>query len=253
MKWILPCLMLIACFTLRLRAQQAPETRLENGQSAYQAENYAEAIEIFEGLYQTGYTSPTLLYNLGNAYYQTGDYARALLYYKRAERLAPKDPAIENNLRLAQEQLPATAIRIQASGVVELWRSVQNSLSARAWSVIGILLLWLGIGGFALWQFSPQRSRRKLGFILGLCLLALSLLPFAWAYGRAGQTYSDDEAILMVDNSLLRESPEPKSPDLRTVRKGEVVRILDRLGEWYRVQLGDTTEGWLPKDQLTVI
>lgn len=243
------CLLL----ALPMGAATPEQTTLQAGNNAYHEQDYATAINRYEQLVQEGFESVALYHNLGNAYYKTGEFARAVLYYKRALRLVPKDAQLQQNLRMAQLELPGTIVNIQQSGVVSLWLSIQESLSSRAWSIIGLLLLWLGIGGMALWQFGQKRQQRKWGFVGGLTLLFLCLLPFSFAYGRAQQQFFRQEAVVMIEEGQLLAAPEKSSKTLQEVYEGDVVRILDRLSNWYKVQLSDTSEGWLPVDVLVEI
>lgn len=249
---LLSLLSLLAAYQLAAAPSPATAT-FQAGNSAYQEQDYATAIDRYEQLAQQGYASVELYHNLGNAYYRSADYARAVLYYKRALRLAPRDVQLQQNLRLAQLELRGTVVSIQQSDVVALWLSVQERLSARAWSIIGLLVLWLGMAGMALWQFGKRRQQRKLGFIGGIIVLLLSLLPFGFAYGRAQQQFFRQEAVVMVDESQLTAAPESGSREMHPIYEGDVVRILDQLNNWYKVRLSDTTEGWLPADQIVII
>jgi tetratricopeptide (TPR) repeat protein len=234
-------------------AQTEARQLLQDGNRAYHNQDFAQAIDSYERLLQQGVASAALYHNLGNAYYRSGDLPRAVLQYKRGLRLAPKDEQLQQNLRLARQQLPGNIVNIQQSGVVSFWLSLQESLSARAWSIIGILGLWLAGTGLGFWQFGRRRFHRKLGFVLGLILLLLSVLPFAWAYGRAQQQYFRMEAVVLSETTALQAAPEAESKELQPVYEGDVVRVLDSLSTWYKVRLEDTSEGWLPKDQLVVI
>ncbi|NBC09825.1 MAG: SH3 domain-containing protein [Bacteroidetes bacterium] len=245
-------LCLLAAWPLAAAPSSATAT-LQAANNAYHEQDYATAIDRYEQLVQKGYESVALYHNLGNTYFRSQDYARAVLYYKRALRLAPRDKQLQQNLRLAQLELPGTVVNIRKSDVVTLWLSVQERLSTRAWSIIGLIILWMGMAGLALWQFGKNRQQRKMGFISGIVLLLLCLLPFGFAYGRAQQEFFRQEAVVMAEESLLRAAPESGSQEVQTVYKGDVVRILDRLNNWYKVRMSDTTEGWLPADLMVVI
>lgn len=236
-----------------MAAPSSATATLQAANNAYHEQDYATAIDRYEQLVQKGYESVALYHNLGNAYFRSNDYARAILYYKRALRLAPRDKQLQQNLRVAQLELPGTVVNVRKSDVVALWLSVQGSLNTRAWSIIGIIILWIGIAGMALWQFGQNRRQRKLGFVGGIVLLLLCLLPFGFAYGRAEQEFFRKEAVVMADESLLRAAPESESQKVQPVYKGDVVRILDQLNSWYKVRMSDTTEGWLPADLMVVI
>src|SRR5688500_2830492 len=54
-----------------------------------------EAIAMYEQLLAQGVRSDLLYYNLGNAYYASGDRARALVAFLRARQLNPRDADID--------------------------------------------------------------------------------------------------------------------------------------------------------------
>ena len=67
------------------------ENRIAEADSAYNAKNYDKAIEIYKSVAENEGTSAPLLFNLGNAYYQNGEYGHAMLHWLRARRLSPRN------------------------------------------------------------------------------------------------------------------------------------------------------------------
>src|SRR5689334_22583951 len=106
----------LALLTAVLAIGPASGARAEAGRAIFEAANrayaqgrYRDAIAGFESLVSTrGYSAP-LLYDLGNAYQREGSVGRAVLNYRRAQLLAPRDPDLAANLSLvrAAAGLPA--------------------------------------------------------------------------------------------------------------------------------------------------
>lgn len=215
---------------------------------AYQQKEYAKAIEVYESILAEGQYSVPLYYNLGNAYYRNGNLANAILYYERALKIKPTDQQILQNLSVAKSQLEDVQVGIKQSKIVEQWHALQNKQSSKGWSWIAILLIWLGVAGLALWLFSQNRTRKKQGFLLGWTFILLSILPFIFATGRYHDQYHSEEAIIMVAETNLKAGPEEESKTIQLLHEGTKIRIVDQIGQWNKVQLEDTTEGWLPKD-----
>ena len=65
----------------------------------YNEGRYQKAIEGYLRLFDSGYVNGHLYYNLGNAYFRSGQLGRAILNYKRAELLIPRDADLNFNLR----------------------------------------------------------------------------------------------------------------------------------------------------------
>ena len=80
----------------------AQEEIVLRGNQAYQEGAYPAAIEAYEAVRDAGYTSAGLEYNLGNAYFKTGELGRAILHWERAIELDPGDADARANLELAR-------------------------------------------------------------------------------------------------------------------------------------------------------
>ena len=233
-----------------LTAQSTLKQLLQAGHSAYYDEDFETAISRYEAVRAKGYESLALYHNLGNAYYRNGNLPMAVLHYERALRLDPDHEQVLSNLEIVKEQLEAANIQVEQSGVVRFWLSVQQLMRTRGWAILGLLLFWLGIGGLAAWQFAPQRKHRKAGFLAGIIALMICFLPFGLAYGRAQQEFYSQKAVLMTEKTTLHIAPDAKSEAVRTLYGGETLTILDEISGWYKVELTDTTVGWLPRDVL---
>ncbi|MCB9297119.1 MAG: tetratricopeptide repeat protein [Lewinellaceae bacterium] len=241
-------LLLIQLPFMLLSAQ--PSRALQAANQSYQKKEYAEAIRQYEEILLEGYHSEALYYNLGNAYYRSGEFGRAILSYRRALKLDPGDENTLHNLQVAEARLPDPVGKIEQSGVVKAWLSVQNALSTLSWSIFGLVLLWLGGAGIAGWLLGGRPRSRKIALAGGVLLLVLSLFPFLLAYGRAQQEFFSNKAVIMVEQAPLRAAPEEDSQELLPLYEGVTVEVLDAIGSWKKVRLEDATEGWLPGDVL---
>src|SRR5438046_2652181 len=67
------------------------QTDFSKANQEYAQGHFKEAIAGYETLVRSGPLSANLFYDLGNAYFRTGDFGRAILNYKRA--LATADTA----------------------------------------------------------------------------------------------------------------------------------------------------------------
>ncbi|MGH8014953.1 MAG: tetratricopeptide repeat protein, partial [Candidatus Zixiibacteriota bacterium] len=82
-------------------AGTAQDNYFEMGNKYYEEGDFASAIKMYQKIESSGQESAVLYYNMGNAYFKNGDLGRAILYYHRAKRLNPSDPDIVNNLEFA--------------------------------------------------------------------------------------------------------------------------------------------------------
>lgn len=253
MKRSLLMTMLGLFWAIGLSAKAELPTNWTKASEAYQDKQYAEALRLYEGFIEDGYASAALFYNMGNAYYRQDKIGLAILYYEKALKLSPRDAAVRANLDLAQSQ-QVDQIQALPSFFLDRWQqSLQSIFSSNTWSILGLLLLWTGVGGLIFWLLAAERTQRKRGFIIGATLLVLSIIPFYLSAGRASFERNPGTAILLEAEYGLRTAPEEESTVILPLHEGVKVAIIDRIGEWMKVQLQDGAQGWLPEEALGMI
>src|SRR6058998_3445776 len=113
---------------------------------------FKEAISGYETLVRAGQWNANLFYDLGNAYFRTGDFGRAILNYERALALDRHHPEVTANLQIARDE--ARALELQPN---RLERYLQFA-SANQFSVVAAAAVWLMIFGVAALIFARRRS-----------------------------------------------------------------------------------------------
>ena len=71
---------------------------------------YLSSAQRLGSIVATGLANGWLEFNLGNSYLQAGDVGQAILHYRRAQRLIPRDPLLTENLAVARSRC-LTSIR----------------------------------------------------------------------------------------------------------------------------------------------
>jgi len=212
---------------------------------AYEKANYNFAIEQYEGILGEGQHSAELYYNLGNAYFKKGNLGKAILNYERTLTLAPHDTQARDNLAIAQARTVDIIQPLPDFFLTEWWRSLQQNLSANAWSWIAILMLWLSVGGFVVWLLFSQREQKKRGFLIGMVCLALFGITFMLAAQRNAAQQNSNQAIILEKQTNLKDAADADSPNILKLHEGTKVYLLDQIGEWHKVRLPNGEQGWL--------
>ena len=173
-----PVIALLLVLPLGARAaENYPDSLWQAGVEAYAAGQFEDALQDWSDVEATGLRSRELYYNLGNAYFKTGQTARAILNYERALRLDPSDADIRYNLEFARAQ---TQDRIDEvpEFILKTWtRKMGYWMSSDAWAVLSLVLLAVALGLVLLFwdsltqRFGVPRTIITLFFIY-LCLLA---------------------------------------------------------------------------------
>ncbi len=236
------CAIALVAWALAACAGGAPEA-FEQANQLYERGRFTEATAAYEALLRSGSASPALLFNLGNAYFKSGQVGRALFNYRQAEALAPRDPDIRANLQFARDSVPG-----QPARPVGRWLRWAPRLTLNETAGIAALALWSWLGLLTLRQVRPalRRPLRSLAYLAGFLTLFLAGWTAAsWETRRAGRT-----AIVVVPEATAHFGPFEESPAAFPVRDGFELPVTDTQGDW--VQVTDTARppGWLRREQV---
>lgn len=231
----------------------ASTTRWEAGNKAYIDGNYEKAIGEYSAILDGGEYSMKLYYNIANAYFKLGEMGKAILYYNKALRIAPSQEDIRHNLALAEAQTKDRIVAIPEFFVNRWLRTVRNSMSCTAWSVMS--LAWLGVLlAFGVLFLLTSRIRwRKAGFYGALCAFVMFVAATSFAVSSRNDMLSHDEAIVMGTAISVKSSPDRSATDLFVLHEGTKVKILTEVDEWVEVVIADGKKGWTERKNIEEI
>jgi len=236
---------IVVFLCLALSAFGQATASLEDAAAAYLKGDYQTAITQYEQILATGKHSEALYYNLGNSYFKSGDLGKAILNFERVLLLDANDEATLNNLGVAKLQLKDEISTIPPFFLKKWWIGLRNMASVNVWGILGLLLFWGGIAGLAFWQLAKVREKRKQGFLTGIILILLSLLPISLALSANAHSKNSDEAIILAKEVTLRSGPDNLSNEVMVLHQGTKVELLDLIESWYKVRLANGEKGWL--------
>src|SRR5436189_3293214 len=144
------CAMICLVVTSPGLAQTDPDFAKANEEFAQG--HFKEAIAGYEALVRAGQWNANLFYDLGNAYFRTRDFGRAILNYERALALDQHHPEATANLQIARDE--SRALELQPS---RLERYLQFA-SINQYSIGAAIALWLGMFGIVALIFARRRS-----------------------------------------------------------------------------------------------
>lgn len=245
------CCIILFCW-LGIQAD-TPQRLFQEANEAYQQKNYTLAIERYESLVQEGVQSKEIHYNLGNAYYRSQRLGKAILNYERALKLAPNDADIQHNLQIAAYERQDDFGDIPPFFLSRAWEWTSQLFSSTIWSILTILLVWIGIGGLVRWIIAKERSQRKQGFLIGIMALLVSLLPFFLAKTAARLELNSGQAIITIPTTTIHTNANQSSAILYQLHEGTKVKMLDNVGSWDKVRLSNGEQGWVSTKALEQI
>lgn len=255
LRWHILVLIAGLAFTLISRNCIAqPEQELfAAGNKAYMDEKFDKAIENYEQLVTRNKVSAEVYFNLGNAYYKTGNIASAVLNYERARRLKPADEDIEYNLQIANLSTIDKIEPVPKVFYERWWNDFVNEGSVSQRSVWALIFLFLSLGVFAVYLFSGKVVIRKITFFATIGLLVCSL--FTWYLTHLQHRHLNDHkaAVIFAESTYVKSSPDEKSANLFMLHSGTRIEVLDGLSGWKKIRIANGNEGWIAADALVVI
>lgn len=239
MRFLLLTLLYVAT---ALAGEPSLESRFSEANRLYEKGEFKQAAQAYTAIARQGKASPALWFNLGNAYFKSGQTGRAIAAYLKAEDLAPRDPDIRANLQFAREQVGDNT-RVPTTG--EKWL---RKLTPNEWTTLTAAMLWLVLILLALAQYRPawKRPLRLWTVLFGtLFLISTTCLLTAWRGHSNAQ-----RAVVVADSANLRNGPFEESQATTTLRSGAEVLIVDRKDNWVRAAISERRSGWVPESQL---
>lgn len=226
---------------------QSPEQVYEQANSLYQQGKTVEARDLYESIVQNGHVSGDLYYNLGNAYYKTGNIAKAILNYERARRLMPSDEDLRHNLQIANLVITDRIEPAPRLFVWDSWDGLKNLVSTRTATWLVYFVFVVLVLTVSLVVLANTYRLRKAGFLAsvvsGLTLVVLLVVLFA----KIADDHRTDEAIVLASITTIKNSPDSKSSDAFVLHAGVKIQIVDSVSDWVKIRLADGKVGWMEK------
>ena len=224
------------------------------GVEAYTSGNWNESVESWKELESVGVVSPELYYNLGNAYYKSGDYAHAILYFERTLKIDPSNSDARYNLEFTNSMIQ-DKIDAVPEFVLKNWaRKLSYLMSPDSWAWLSIALLALTLALVLLFLLGGTTAFRRCGFYGAIVALLLSLGTYGLALWQRNSCLKADYAVVMIPVSSVKSSPSSESSkDLFILHEGTKVQILDSVGQWKNISLSDGRQGWIKDNDIQTI
>ncbi len=243
--------LLLCCGTFALQAASDP--LWDAAAEDYAAGAWDSALEKYLQIEQSGMTSDRLCYNIGNAYYKCGQLGKAILYYERSLKLNPANADAEYNLGIARESVLDRIETVPEFILAKWMRGVKYTLSSNAWAYAALALMLLVAAGLLLWRFASRKGVRTCAFVAACICLVLALCAYAFSWSERGDVLSDRGAIVMQPVTSVKSSPSGEGKSLFILHEGTKVELLDKVGEWVKVEIADGRQGWMPAGDISRI
>lgn len=216
------------------------------GNKFYEQKDYTSAIRMYESVLDQGIESAPLYFNLGNAYFKSGDLGHAVVNYLRAQRMAPADEDILANLEFASHLTRVQMQGIELNPINAFLRSLvgQYHLNDLAWvaSVLFVLTFVLLIIRYGL---GSEHSVLRLARVGVITLLVAACLLTTYKYR---DDYLTRRAVIIGQESPIFTGASVSSEIELQGAPGLVLEILEYSDEFLKVSLANKRQGWIQRE-----
>jgi tetratricopeptide (TPR) repeat protein len=214
-----------------------PDPQFTKANQDYAQGHFKDAVADYEALAHQGQRNANLFYDLGNAYFRTGDFGHAILNYERALALDRHHPEATANLQIARDE--SRALELQPNRL----ESYLQLATINQYSFVAAAALWLGIFGLVVLIFARRRSA-ALPFLSIGCLLVCAVAVWAiytLEHGSRGRAL----AIVTGRDVQARLATADTANSVLALPPGSEIKILSTRGDWMYAALPNDLRGWI--------
>ncbi|MEI6047885.1 MAG: tetratricopeptide repeat protein [Bacteroidota bacterium] len=227
--------------------------KFNQGVTYFTSGSYKEALQVWTDIYNTGYRSANLNYNIGNAYFKLNDIPDAIIFYERAYLLSPADENINYNLQIARTLIVDRFQEIPEIFFVRWYNFISLIISTNSWAKISITSFIFCLLLLSLYIYSSRYRHKVIGFWSAVFFFVITLSSFAFTVRNKSLVYDSHKAIILTPQVSGKSSPADSGTDLFVLHEGAKVSVEDEVGEWFEIRLSDGNKGWIPVSSLKII
>jgi hypothetical protein len=216
---------------------------------AYEKGDYRTSANLYEKVLNSGIHSGMIHYNLGNCYTKIGQTGKALLNYRRAERLMPRDGDLRFNLQYILDQRKD---KIETKSKVPFarafffwyyWLSIKELL----FIFIAVNFLFWSLSLFLLYKQNEMlRWLRGIAFCLFLIFgISLGIKTYAQKLIHHG--------IVVSSEATVRSGNGHQHSPLFILHECSEFRIHETAKGWMKISLADGKIGWISSEAIQII
>jgi len=216
------------------------------------AERIHQAASLYERIIkEKGIRNGYLFYNIGNCYFHLGEIGKAILNYRRAEKLIPNYSDLKRNLRSAQARRKDNIEKSQIRSIARtlfFWhylmsRTTKIAVFSTVFSAIWIMLL-----------LKLFFDRPVMNWGAAVCIF------FSVAFGASApldyyEDYAVRSGVIVAQTTLPRKGPGDSyaASFKEPLHEGTEFRLKDRQGVWVQIELDNGSVCWVNSKHVEMV
>jgi tetratricopeptide (TPR) repeat protein len=246
-------ILFICIVSQRGTSQDSSADKFKKGSEFYSTGEYEKALSEWMDIYNTGYRSANLDYNIGNVNFKLNNIPGAILFYERALLLKPADEDINYNLQIARTRVVDRFEEIPKLFFVKWYDFISLLLSSNRWARISIVSFILCLVLLSIYFYTSVYRYKVLGFWFAILLFIVSISSFSFTFRNKSLVFDSRTGIIFSPLVNGKSSPDDSGTDLFVLHEGTKVSIEDEVGQWFEIRLSDGNKGWVPANSLEIL
>lgn len=236
-RWTLgvfPMLLLLSALVCRA-ADALPA--FDQANKLYEEGRFSAAAGAYAEIVSTGNRSPAVLFNQGNAHFKAGQIGRAIVAYRNAGVMTPRDPDLRANLEFARQRVTGPTLRPAS---LRRWT---DSLTTNEWTLLAIAPVWAWFALMIARQVRPAlKPRLRNPLIVSGAAALMACGALGWVLNVR---YNEQFVVVTARESVARFGPLAESQSAFTATDGAELLLLDAKDDWIQVSDGAKNSGWV--------
>jgi tetratricopeptide (TPR) repeat protein len=214
------------------------------GNKAYEAQQYATAIQQYQSIKQKGFA---VWYNLGCCAYQTDNFYEAVLCWERALKMAPfaQRALCKTMLQRAQQRLGIVSNHhVDTTPLLAALAEWRTRIPLLAWQFL-FLCAWYGI-----WRYGyAYYKKRKWALVCALLLfVGISAQSLFYTYREQTQV----KGFVGPQSATVYAGPHTQFHTIHSLSAYAPCTVQAEKDEWCKIRSGNIS-GWVLKNNLSFV
>jgi tetratricopeptide (TPR) repeat protein len=214
---------------------------------AYKEGRYQNAVDDYLHLAENGFANGHLYYNLANAYFRLGRLGQAILNYKRAQLMMPRDADLNYNLRFALDQTQDEVSRSQNYLDQAFFWLDAMTLREIMWAFAVLNVMFWGILVLRLFR------RPEWTYYVSIVLLIFWLVVGASMGVKWHRLRTDQRAVILTPVVDVLAGPDANDTMLFKLHEGTTVQRERTEDGWSLIRLSENKRGWIESSTMEKI
>ncbi|MGE4285970.1 MAG: hypothetical protein AB7F23_05100 [Phycisphaerae bacterium] len=230
---------------LVVRAEAAFNQAVSETDSVKAQKLYLQSANLFESAVSNGFLNHKIFFNIGNCYYLSNDLGRAILNYRKAEALAPRNAEIKRALATARSKRLDKIETSQEAKVVNVllfWHK-DFSLKTRFY----IALASFGVLCCVLSAIIAGVKMPAKGFVISVVVFILLCFGISARVGIMQRGIADGVIVAQETIARTGDGEVYKEAFEKPLHSGTEFTVVSVREDWLKARFAGGAEAWLRK------